>query len=102
MICTLTPGAQSYELIREGQTLTMERVLIVASLASSLVRFRGDLIRSMRTVGCDVIACAPDPDAASVKALDELGVTCHPVSLARAGLNPFADLGYMRGLRRII
>lgn len=80
----------------------MEKVLLVASLASSLVRFRGDLIRSLRAAGCEVAACAPDPDAATVAALRDLGVVCHPVRLARAGLNPFADLGYMRAVRRVV
>jgi glycosyltransferase involved in cell wall biosynthesis len=80
----------------------MERVLIIASLASSLVRFRGDLIRSLRAEGHEVIACAPDLDAATLKELDQLGVACLPVRLARAGLNPFADLGYLRSLRQII
>ncbi len=80
----------------------MERVLIVASLASSLVRFRGDLIRLLKAAGCEVIACAPDPDAATLNALDKIGVICLPVGLARAGLNPFADLGYMLAVRRII
>lgn len=78
------------------------RVLIVASLASSLVRFRGSLIESLLISGHQVVTCAPEPDAETVYALAKIGVGCVPVEMSRAGTNPLADYSYMRHLRHII
>lgn len=68
------------------------KVLVLSSLAYSLVNFRGELLRGMIAAGNEVVACAPDPDPAVQSALAKLGVGFRVVAMARTGANPFADL----------
>jgi lipopolysaccharide/colanic/teichoic acid biosynthesis glycosyltransferase/glycosyltransferase involved in cell wall biosynthesis len=80
------------------------KVLVLSSLAYSLVNFRGELLRSMVAAGNEVVACAPDPDPAIETALGKMGIGLRTVAMARTGTNPFADLltlwGYYRLIRR--
>ena len=46
----------------------------------------------------EVIASAPDYDAAEVKALEALGIKYTPLSLERTGMNPLSDLSYLMKL----
>ncbi|HVF93159.1 MAG TPA: glycosyltransferase family 4 protein [Sphingomonas sp.] len=80
----------------------MTRVLVVSSLALSLVNFRGRLLRALVDAGYTVEACAPDHDPAVVAALADMGVTFRQVPMARAGLNPIADLRTLFALIRAI
>lgn len=74
------------------------RVVVVASLAYSLVNFRGQLLADMVAAGHEVIACAPDDDAQVRARLAEMGVALRRVPMARVGLNPLVDLGTLRSL----
>jgi glycosyltransferase involved in cell wall biosynthesis len=78
------------------------RILIVASFAPSLTLFRGDLIDSMRSLGHEVIATCPDPDAATVTALAVKGVKVVPIRLSRNGMNPLADIFFTMSLTRLV
>lgn len=77
-------------------------VLVNASYAPSLVNFRGPLIRAMVAAGHRVHASAPVLSGETAKAVAALGAEPHAVPLARTGLNPLADLGYMRAIRRLV
>ena len=70
------------------------RVLVAASLASSLVNFRGELLRELLAAGVDVHVTAPDigVDVISKSALESWGVVTHAIDLQRTGMNPWADL----------
>ncbi|MBW6528599.1 glycosyltransferase family 4 protein [Sphingomonas sp. RHCKR7] len=74
------------------------RVVVVASLAYSLVNFRGQLLADMVAAGHEVIACAPDDDPQVRARLAEMGVALRRVPMARVGLNPLVDLGTLRAL----
>jgi glycosyltransferase involved in cell wall biosynthesis len=78
--------------------------LVVASLSSSLRNFRGPMIAALRKAGHEVHAAAPGllDDTSTRRWLAALGVICHDVPLARAGLNPFADLRAFLSLRQLI
>ncbi|MEQ3748550.1 MAG: glycosyltransferase family 4 protein [Celeribacter sp.] len=78
------------------------KVLVIASLAWSLLNFRMDLMRRMRANGHHVIAAAPDMDTATETALKAHGITPVTVPMQRTGLNPVDDLRTLRALRRII
>ena len=71
-------------------------ILINGSHPDSLVNFRGDLIRELIASGYDVHASAPDVTGRTRDLLDRIGVRTHSVHLGRAGLNPIADLRYLR------
>lgn len=67
------------------------KIVVVASLAWSLVNFRGRLLSAMIDAGHDVTACAPDEDRDVADRLSTLGVRYRVMPMARAGLNPLDD-----------
>jgi len=68
------------------------KIMVIASLAYSLVNFRGRLLAEMVANGHQVLACAPDADEAVIARLVAMGVEYRIVPMARIGLNPFHDL----------
>lgn len=78
------------------------KVLVLASLAYSLVNFRAALLREMVAEGHEVVACAPDEDPAVRAELSAMGVRFIPVPMDRAGTNPLRDLATLRALIRTI
>ncbi len=77
------------------------KILVLAGLDSSLLNFRGPLLRAFIDAGHDVVAAAPAQTAGVPESLSKVGVRYEPVSLARAGLNPLADLAGLFRLRRL-
>lgn len=67
-------------------------VIVAASLAYSLINFRGPLLVRLVREGHRVIACAPDRDAEVISALTALGIEFRQVPMARTGRNPLYDL----------
>ncbi len=68
------------------------KIVIVASLAFSLVNFRRRLIADMVACGHQVLACAPDDDPDVAGQLAAMGVSYRVMPMQRVGLNPVADL----------
>ncbi len=77
------------------------RIVVIGSLAISLLNFRGPLLKTLVERGHEVIACAPDAPPEVLAGLAAMGVHYRPVPLARTGLNPLADLRTLRALRRL-
>jgi glycosyltransferase involved in cell wall biosynthesis len=79
------------------------RIVIGASLAASLINFRGELIRELLADGAEVHVTAPDfeSDSDSSQALSEWGVTVHQVAMSRTGMNPLSDLRSLTAYRRL-
>ena len=80
----------------------MARVLVIASYTPSLINFRGHLLRLLRGLGHEVLACSPNPDDATLSNLNEMGIRHVEYPLSRAGLNPLYDLRTISSLRKII
>jgi len=80
------------------------KVVILASFAASLANFRGPLISALTSRGHEVHAAAPDllADIATAAWLQAQGVTCHDTPLARAGLNPIADIRAFFAITRLM
>jgi glycosyltransferase involved in cell wall biosynthesis len=80
------------------------RFLLVASLAESLINFRGPLIAALQARGLQVHVAAPDlPQGDPVRQqLQALGVVVHQVPLRRTGTNPVADLQTLWSLWRLM
>ncbi|MGB5778533.1 MAG: glycosyltransferase family 4 protein [Allopontixanthobacter sediminis] len=80
------------------------KVLVLSSLAYSLVNFRGDLLKAMKAHGHQVIACAPDHDPATLEWLNASDVQFVQTPMDRTGTSPLADipllLEYYRLMRR--
>lgn len=77
------------------------KIVVVASLAFSLVNFRGRLLADMVANGHEVLACAPEDDRDIATQLAALGVAYRPLPMARTGLNPFTDLRTVLWLVRL-
>jgi glycosyltransferase involved in cell wall biosynthesis len=78
------------------------RVLVIGSLAESLVNFRGDLLRALADAGHEVIAAAPPGPAWVDEALVKWQVRRVVLPLRRTGTNPVHDLGLFRVLLRLV
>ena len=78
------------------------KVAIVGSLAYSLINFRGVLIQRITSAGHEVVACAPDDDAAVTATLGAMGARFRVVQMARASLNPFSDVRTFCALVRLL
>jgi len=69
----------------------MARILILGSLAESLVIFRRCLLEKMIVDGHQVFACAPNASIEVREQLSKMRVTYCDVNLQRTGINPFSD-----------
>jgi glycosyltransferase involved in cell wall biosynthesis len=78
------------------------RVLVLGSLAESLVNFRGDLLRELKDAGHEVIAAAPAGPAWVDEVLAQWGVRRVVLPLRRTGTNPVQDLAFLRALLRLM
>lgn len=80
----------------------MLKILIVGSIAGSLVSFRGDLIRAWIKRGFKVTALSRPAEELRREKIRELGAGYRPVPLYRDGMNPLQDLKLFFNLHRII
>ena len=69
------------------------RIVLIGNSMSTMLRFRGSLIKALRVLGHDVIAICPAGTLAEEQELANLGVLALPLdSMSRQGLNPWAEL----------
>lgn len=78
------------------------KIFVVASFAPSLLRFRGELLRTLVADGHSVVAVAPEADEGVLSQLRRLRVAFLPIPLDRSGFGPFSDLKYVIKLRGAI
>jgi len=70
----------------------LSKILIIGVLPSSLINFRGELIKLFVTNGHEVIAMASRATQLEIEGIERLGVTYMDYPAQRNGLNPFADM----------
>lgn len=82
----------------------VRRVLLTAGFAASVTTFRGPLIRALCESGAEVAVGAPGVDELPQLRgeLASLGVALHDIPLQRAGTNPFADIGLLLSLFKLM
>lgn len=80
------------------------RVLVIASLADSLLNFRGPLLAAMVGRGLEVHVAAPDlPEGSPLRQqLEERSLKVHDIPLRRTGMNPLTDVFTLWALRRLM
>ena len=80
------------------------RILVIASLAESLINFRGPLLAAFQTKGQQVHVAAPNlfEDSVVRKKLQAMGYVVHNVPMHRTGTNPVADAFTLWQLWRLI
>ena len=67
------------------------KIIIIGGLASSLINFRGDLIRAFIANGHDVVAMSASTDDKLISDIESLGCKFIPIPIERNGLNPLSD-----------
>jgi glycosyltransferase involved in cell wall biosynthesis len=67
-------------------------VLVIGSLAESLINFRGPLLSALHDHGLHVVGCAPGSPSHVIQKLRTLGVEYRPIRMDRAAINPWQDL----------
>jgi glycosyltransferase involved in cell wall biosynthesis len=77
------------------------RVLILGSLAESLLNFRGALIQEIVQKDHDVIACAPNASSEVRNKLNAKGVRYQNIFIERTGINPIKDIHTIMNLRAV-
>jgi len=80
---------------------SQQKIIVVASLGSSLVNFRLELLKRMAANGHQVLALAPEIDADTRAVLAKFGIETRSFPMRRAGLNPFRDFQTFLALRKI-
>ena len=74
----------------------MGQVLLVGSLASSLIRFEGPSIDALLEAGHQLTCAASEPDAETKVKMRSCGIAFHPLALKHTGTRPLADLNALR------
>ena len=82
--------------------MNKKRILIIASFDGSLIRFRGDFIKSLISNGFEVFAAAPSYAAQHREEIINMGATPIEFNLQRTGLNPLKDIDSIKELKQII
>jgi glycosyltransferase involved in cell wall biosynthesis len=76
----------------------MIKIVVLGSVARSLINFRGPLLQELVERGLQVIACAPEASNGVKNSLHSIGVQYRDVNIERTGLNPIKDLNAILGL----
>lgn len=82
--------------------MNKKRILIIASLANSLIRFRGDFIKSLLKSGFEVYTAAPTYTDENKDVITAMGAKIVEFKLQRTGLNPIKDFKSILELKAII
>ncbi len=78
------------------------RIIVIGGYAPSLLNFRGPLLRAMIARGHAVTALAADGTPEIARELARIGVAYREIPIARAGLDPRADLRTLEALVAIL
>jgi glycosyltransferase involved in cell wall biosynthesis len=78
------------------------KILVISSLAFSLVNFRGKLLEAMRSQGHDVVAVAGDSDPDVIRKLGALGIPLRVIPFTRAGTNVVSELKTMLAYYKVM
>ena len=79
-----------------------QQILIIASFAESIIKFRGDLIGELVSKGYSVHISAPNVPETIAQQVRSIGATVLSSPLSRSGLNPLSDLKYYRYLATLL
>lgn len=82
--------------------MVKKRILLISSFANSLIRFRGDFIKSLIQNGYEVFTASPKYTQEDSDTLYTMGAIPIKFNLQRTGLNPLKDLQSIMELKSII
>lgn len=77
------------------------RCVVISPIASSLLRFRGALLKAIHDAGLEVLGVAPEEDAQVRSQLEAWGGRFCAVPMSRTGKNPLSDLRLLLRFARL-
>lgn len=80
----------------------MKKILLIASFADSILKFRGELIHSFQNENIEVHVVAPDINTVLEVQLKSKNINVHHINLERNGYNPISDIKYLISLYKLI
>ena len=80
----------------------MTKILLVGSIAGSIVNFRGDLIKAWIEHGCQVVTLSRPSKEARKERIRALGAVHREIPIERDKLNLFKDIKLLFRLRKIL
>ena len=80
----------------------MKKALIIGGECLSLMKFRGELLKSFKAQNYEVFACAGGKSEQATNWFKYTGINFIPLQFRRTGLNPFSDLLFLLKLVKII
>lgn len=80
----------------------MKKALIIGGECLSLMKFRGELLKSFKAQHYEVYACAGGKSKQATKWFKDIGIIFVPIQFRRTGLNPFSDLLFFLKLVKTI
>ena len=101
-VTVVRPEAPSGENVRIQAPDGRQRIVVIASLAMSLVTFRGPLLKTLVERDHEVIACAPAAPPTIARALEGIGVRFLEIPLDNQGLRPWRDIVAFRKLAALL
>jgi len=78
-----------------------KRILVLSSIEQSLIKFRGDFIKSLVKKGYEVYAGAPEFRKEKLKEVKDLGAIHVSYYVQRTGLNSFNDLKTIFNIKKL-
>jgi glycosyltransferase involved in cell wall biosynthesis len=94
-----TPVFQSWPDEATGRRVDV-RIVVVGVLATSLLAWRGEMLRAMVSRGHAVLALAPEDNPDVRAALEAMGASFATVPMQRTGLDPLRDIATLTSLVR--
>jgi glycosyltransferase involved in cell wall biosynthesis len=81
----------------------MKKFLIIGNSAFSILNFRKHMLLEARARGCEIHCVVYENDGSErIKALEDLGWTCHRLKMSRKGRNPWHDFRYFIQIYRLL
>ncbi len=77
------------------------KILLIGALPSSLINFRGELIKLFVSNDHQVIAMASGANNIEIESIEKLGIRYIDYSVQRNGLNPIADMKTFLNLKHV-
>ncbi len=78
------------------------KIIVIASLAQSLIGFREEMLKAFKRAGLDVVGLAPDDNRDVAEKLESWGMRFRTYTMSRAGMNPINEIRSIRELQAII
>src|SRR5690606_10980882 len=85
-----------------GGTQRCNRLALIGNSSSTMIKFRGDLIKHLIEIGIEVYTLISEYTDEDLKQLSRIGATPIPYQMSRSGTNPLSDIFGLISLKKKI